>query len=45
MLDRDFVHNEIAYKRKGGPAIFYWIKLALGILRLSTTLIILFMGL
>lgn len=33
MLDRDYVHNEIAYKRKGGPAIFYWIKLGLGILR------------
>lgn len=32
MLDRDFVHNEVAYKQKGGPAILYWVKLGLGIL-------------
>eukprot|EP01128_Nolandella_sp_AFSM9_P005402 TRINITY_DN259_c0_g1_i1.p1 TRINITY_DN259_c0_g1~~TRINITY_DN259_c0_g1_i1.p1 ORF type:complete len:496 (+),score=88.65 TRINITY_DN259_c0_g1_i1:148-1635(+) len=32
MIDREFVHNEIAYKKKGGAVIIYWAKLALGIL-------------
>jgi len=39
VLDRDYVHNEIAYKKKGGPAIFYWIKLGVGILAAIMTLL------
>jgi len=39
LLDRDFVHNEIAFKKKGGPAIFYWIKLGLGILAIVGALL------
>ena len=39
MLDRDFVHNEVAYKKKGGPALFYWIKLGVGILSGLLTLL------
>lgn len=33
MIDREFVHNEIAYKKKGGPTVIYWVQLGLGILR------------
>lgn len=39
ILDREFIHNEIAYKKKGGPTIIYYGKLVLGILSYPTSLL------